>query len=114
MNLVDWIGQFTKETDATFLRSWLGRMLFPAEEAEKRFEAWKAGKEADLNKTKEQLAAEKAAAVKARLEVEAAQNKAKAEELAKKKAAELEAQAAAAKAEAEAEQAEETPATEAE
>ena len=28
---------------------------FAAEEAEKRFEAWKAGKEADLNKTKEQF-----------------------------------------------------------
>lgn len=87
---------------------------FAVEEAEKRFAAWKAGKEADLNKTKEQLAADKLAAEKARLEVEVAQNKAKAEELAKKKAAELEAQAAAAKAEAEAEQAEETPATEAE
>ena len=36
LNLVEWIGQFTKETDATFLRSWLGRMLFSGEEAEKQ------------------------------------------------------------------------------
>lgn len=34
--LTDWIGQFTKETDATFLRSWLGRMLFSGEEANKK------------------------------------------------------------------------------
>ncbi len=36
LSLVDWIGQFTKETDATFLRSWLGRMLFSGEEADKK------------------------------------------------------------------------------
>lgn len=36
LSLVDWIGQFTKENDATFLRSWLGRMLFSGEEAEKK------------------------------------------------------------------------------
>ena len=36
MSLVEWIGQYTKETDATFLRSWLGRMLFSGEEAEKK------------------------------------------------------------------------------
>ena len=35
LSLVEWVGQFTKETDATFLRSWLGRMLFSGEEAEK-------------------------------------------------------------------------------
>lgn len=33
---MDWIGQFTKENDATFLRSWLGRMLFSGEEADKK------------------------------------------------------------------------------
>ena len=36
LNLVEWIGQYTKENDATFLRSWLGRMLFSGEEAEKK------------------------------------------------------------------------------
>ena len=36
LSLVEWIGQYTKETDATFLRSWLGRMLFSGEEAEKK------------------------------------------------------------------------------
>ncbi|MFQ6752095.1 MAG: ABC-F family ATP-binding cassette domain-containing protein [Clostridia bacterium] len=36
LSLVDWIGQYTKETDATFLRSWLGRMLFSGEEADKK------------------------------------------------------------------------------
>lgn len=36
LSLVEWVGQFTKETDATFLRSWLGRMLFSGEEAEKK------------------------------------------------------------------------------
>ena len=36
LSLVDWVGQFTKETDSTFLRSWLGRMLFSGEEAEKK------------------------------------------------------------------------------
>lgn len=35
-SLVEWIGQYTKENDATFLRSWLGRMLFSGEEAEKK------------------------------------------------------------------------------
>lgn len=31
--LTDWLGQFSKEKDQTFLRSWLGRMLFSGEEA---------------------------------------------------------------------------------
>lgn len=34
-NLVQWIGQYSKETEASFLRGWLGRMLFSGEEAEK-------------------------------------------------------------------------------
>jgi small subunit ribosomal protein S16 len=69
---------------------------FDAAEADKRFEAWKASKEANVNKTKEQLAAEKQAAAKARLTAEVEVNKAKAAELAKKKA---DAVAAAAEAE---------------
>ncbi|MBP1675576.1 MAG: ribosomal protein [Bacteroidetes bacterium] len=78
---------------------------FDEAEAEKRFAAWKTSKESQVNKTKEQLAAEKQAANKARLAAEAELNKAKAAEVAKKKA---EAVAAA----AEAEVAEEAPATE--
>ncbi len=34
--LTEWIGQFSKETDLTYLRSWLGRMLFSGEEAIKK------------------------------------------------------------------------------
>lgn len=33
LSLTDWLGQFSKEKDSTFLRSWLGRMLFSGEEA---------------------------------------------------------------------------------
>ena len=33
LSLTDWLGQFSKEKDGTFLRSWLGRMLFSGEEA---------------------------------------------------------------------------------
>lgn len=36
LNLVEWLGQYTKERDITFLRSWLGRMLFSGEEALKQ------------------------------------------------------------------------------
>ena len=33
LSLTDWLGQYSKEKDGTFLRSWLGRMLFSGEEA---------------------------------------------------------------------------------
>jgi len=59
---------------------------FDAAEAEKRFAAWKTLKESNIVKTKEQLAAEKQADLKARAKAEAEVNKAKAAELAKKKA----------------------------
>jgi small subunit ribosomal protein S16 len=59
---------------------------FDTDEAEKRFEAWKSSKDANVNKTKQQLAAEKQAAAKARLAAEVEVNKAKAAEIAKKKA----------------------------
>lgn len=36
LSLVDWIGQFSKEKDQTYLRSWLGRMLFSGEEGLKK------------------------------------------------------------------------------
>lgn len=82
---------------------------FDAVEADKRFAAWKASKESNLVKTKEQLAADKQAAAKARLAAEVEVNKAKAAELAKKKA---EAIAAAAEAEVVEEAPVEAPATE--
>jgi small subunit ribosomal protein S16 len=69
---------------------------FDEAEAEKRFEAWKAGKESNLSKTKEQLATEKQADLKARLAAEVEVNKAKAAELAKKKAEAIAAAAEAA------------------
>ena len=33
LNLVEWLKQFSTETNETFIRSWLGRMLFGGEEA---------------------------------------------------------------------------------
>lgn len=36
LNLVDWIGQYSKEHEESFLRGWLGRMLFSGEEALKK------------------------------------------------------------------------------
>ncbi len=59
---------------------------FDETEAEKRFAAWKTSKESSIVKTKEQLAAEKQADLKARQKAEAEVNKAKAAEQAKKKA----------------------------
>lgn len=35
LNLVEWIGQYSKEQYEEFLRSWLGRMLFSGEEVKK-------------------------------------------------------------------------------
>lgn len=61
---------------------------FDEAEAERRFEAWKASKEAKRNKNIDEVERKKQAEEKARLTVEAEQNKKKAEELAKKKAAE--------------------------
>ena len=59
---------------------------FDVEEAEKRFAAWKDSKASNVIKTKEQLAAEKQADLKARQKAEVEVNKAKAAEIAKKKA----------------------------
>lgn len=36
LSLVDWLAQFSADKDQTFLRSWLGRMLFSGEEAKKK------------------------------------------------------------------------------
>lgn len=61
---------------------------FTAEEAEKRFEAWKNDKEAGLKKVREQEAAEKKKAAEARLEAEKKVNEELAKKLAEKRAAE--------------------------
>ena len=36
LNLVEWLAQYSKERDATFLRGWLGRMLFSGDDALKK------------------------------------------------------------------------------
>ena len=36
LNLVDWLRQFSKEQDETFIRGFLGRMLFSGEESQKK------------------------------------------------------------------------------
>ena len=36
LSLVDWLAQYSDDKDQTFLRSWLGRMLFSGEEAKKK------------------------------------------------------------------------------
>jgi len=69
---------------------------FDAAEADKRFDAWKASKESNVAKTKEQLAADKQTAAKARLAAEVEVNKSKAAEVAKKKAEAIAAAAEAA------------------
>ncbi len=70
---------------------------FDEAEAQKRFDAWKAKKQASVDNLKASMATKQELAVKERLADEQAKNKAKAEEVAKKKA-----EIAAAKAEAEA------------
>ncbi len=87
------------------LQGGIKKGAFDEAEAQKRFDAWKATKTRTLDKTKEQVAAEKAAKAKARLDAEIKVNQEKAAELAKKKAEALAAQEAAA---AEAAQTEET------
>ena len=70
---------------------------FSAEEAQRRFEAWKQQRQASVDAARASMASKKEQDLKTRLEAEAAVNKAKAEAVAKKKA-----ELAAAKAEAEA------------
>ncbi len=81
---------------------------FDEAEAERRFAAWKAKKQAKVDALKADLADRRQLAAKERLEAEEAVNKAKAEAVAKKKA-----ELAAAKAEAEAAAAAPAEATEA-
>ena len=89
---------------------------FDETEAKKRFDAWKAEKDAKIEAAKANLANAKSADQKKRLEEEAKKNEAKAEAVAKKKAeiaaakAEAEAAAEAAATETPAEEAAEAPA----
>jgi len=88
------------------LRGGVKKGAFSAEEAQRRFDAWKA----DRNNVATAAAAKKAAKAaedaKSRLEAESEKNRQKAEAVAKKKAEKLAAEEAAAKAAAEAEAAE--------
>jgi len=85
---------------------------FDQAEAEKRFNAWKASKEKEVSKTKEQVEAEKQAKIKERLKAEQEIHKAKVKEIAAKKAEALEAEVEKAAEEAATEAQEEAPATE--
>ncbi len=89
---------------------------FNEEEAQRRFEAWKAEKAAKLEAIKNKEVSDKQANAKKLLEEETKKNEAKAEAVAKKKAeiaaAKAEAEAQAAKEAAEAAKAEEAPAEE--
>ena len=105
-NILSWEGVLMKN----HLLGGVKKGAFDQAEAEKRFDAWKAEKNSNVEKTKEQLAAEKKATVKARLDAEAAVNKAKAAEIAKKKAVAIEQEAEAIAEEAKAEAVAETPA----
>ena len=65
---------------------------FDEAEAQRRFEAWKAQKQASVDKQKSAMADKKEEAAKKRFQEEQAKNKAKAEAVAKKKAEQLAAQ----------------------
>ena len=88
------------------LRGGVKKGAFTEEEAQKRFDAWKADRTKVADAFQAKKDAKAAEDAKARLEAEMAQNKAKGEAVAKKKAEILAAQEAAAKEAAEAEAAE--------
>ena len=95
------------------LRGGVKKGAFTEEEAQKRFDAWKADRQKAMDAKKANLNAKKEEDIKARLEAERAVNKKKADAVARKKAEALAAQEAAAKAEAgEEAPAEEAPAAE--
>ena len=81
------------------LRGGVKKGAFTEEEAQKKFEAWKADRQKAIDAKKANINAKKAEDVKARLEAEMAVNKKKAEAVARKKAEAIAAQEAAAKAE---------------
>ena len=85
------------------LRKGVKKGAFTMEEAQKKFDAWKADKDKALEAKKAKINAASLEDAKKRLEQESAQNKKKAEEIAKKKADAIAKQEAEAKAEAEGE-----------
>ena len=76
------------------LRGGVKKGAFTEEEAQKKFDAWKADRQKAIDAKKAKLNASKAEDIKARLEAEMAVNKKKAEEVARKKAEALKAQEA--------------------
>lgn len=46
LNLIDWLGQFTESDDLQYIRSYLGRMLFSGEDAEKSVTVLSGGEKA--------------------------------------------------------------------
>ena len=93
------------------LRNGVKKGAFSQEEAQKKFDAWKADKDKALEAKKAKLREASLEDAKKRLEQESAQNKKKAEAVAKKKADAIAKQEAEAKADAEGEEpaAEEAP-----
>ena len=85
------------------LRNGVKKGAFTMEEAQKKFDAWKAQKDKALEAKKAKIKEATLEDAKKRLEQESAQNKKKAEEIAKKKADAIAKQEAEAKAEAEGE-----------
>lgn len=57
LNLVDWLSQFSKEKDVTYLRSWLGRMLFTGEEGMKQAKVLSGGEKVRCMMAKAMLTA---------------------------------------------------------
>ena len=88
------------------LRGGVKKGAFNEEEAQRRFDAWKEGREKVANDAQNKLVAKKAEEAKARFEAEVETNRVKGESVAKKKAEKLAAEEAAAKAALEAENAE--------
>ncbi len=85
------------------LRGGIKKGALTEEEAQKRFDDWKAKRDKQADAAKLQKEAKAAEAAKARFEAEAEQNRLKGESVAKKKAEKLAAEEAAAKAALEAE-----------
>ena len=57
LNLVEWLSQFSKEQDVTYLRSWLGRMLFTGEESMKKAKVLSGGEKVRCMMAKAMLTA---------------------------------------------------------
>jgi ATPase subunit of ABC transporter with duplicated ATPase domains len=56
LNLLDWLKQFSKDTNETFIRGWLGRMLFSGEEALKTADVLSGGERVRCMLSKTMLA----------------------------------------------------------